>query len=82
MLSQTIVENETHDNTPKSFAPEVAINSGPFNGTVLETIGVAVEPVEGQKTPASRVPHEVPTRSGDPNVQITDDSFTDYFLDE
>lgn len=61
---------------------EVSLGTKPFKGTVLETIGVVVEAVEGQRTPASQIPHEVPTRSGEGNAQITDDSFTDYFLDE
>lgn len=82
MVSQKLIENEIHGSTSKSFASEIVVDLSPFSGTVLETIGVVVEPVEGQRTPSSRIPHEVPTRSGDPNVQMTDDSFTDYFLDE
>lgn len=62
--------------------PEVMLRPGLFNGTVLETIGVVVEPTNQLSTPASQIPHEVPTRSGEGHVQIQDDSFKDYFIDE
>lgn len=66
----------------KLIGSETSLDASPYKGTVLETIGVVVETVEGQRTPSSQIPHEVPTRSGEGNAQITDDSFKDYFLDE
>lgn len=83
MAVETIINDKILvDESDASNSSEAISGANVYRGTVLETIGVVVEPCEAQRTPASQVPHTVPTRSGEGQVQIQDDEIQEYFYDE
>lgn len=82
MSTETVISGEVSEGKTPPDDPELASDRSPYQGTVLETVGVVIEPVKSQQTPASQIPHTVPTRSGEGYAQIQDDEIQEYFYDE